>query len=1130
MILSRSDAYDAPIFSTFILLEKDLKYHLEGLLRDSSRFNANDVLVHLPPDHPGIFEVEHGGPVSVAQFPPAILRETVKMQKESGINPLCMVHGTVDIPLGNRNITSPAWLIPLSYRYDKISRLYQFTPNEDDRFLNPWLRHRLEELGIQPESTESDPFFSLLSSKGLGCNPELYCIGNFHHHRYQVIRELEEILLLERPQAQIHRLFGFDDERRDEVLQLASGKLYSSDTDHARVFQDFPEKNCVVQGPPGTGKSQVLTNCVSKAMASGYRTLMVSEKRAALEVIYKKLAQFGLDKLAFIATTDQLSHDFLQELKRTWEYFDTLQHSSVRNLLLSEQYLDNLQMTLDLLAQTELIGGVSFHVFMEVASGMKPGNFPYAGDTFSVRHFLDTEQDLQTLFESGISTVLHRLRPEIFSDERLLKLDVTIRALTEELEDLRHRFGVETPEDISRIMRRAALCQVLENELYKQHAPLFRVNSKARKRFLKLRKEYLKLRAETESPESDLSHWKIVPSKEEAESLLTRLEKGGWLERRKARSRWNQLAHLPVQNAVEALKAHLVRCAQSEALSHIIVEFCELGIDTPAIQVETLYGAMHLYAEAQWLELEAIPLEEREQLTGQHARFYAVHQELRNTFQFEDRTPVLQQLGLLQQKLPDLIRYRALLPQFSATELKAIGRNPDFFQLKGEVLRSHWVRFQERFPEFSSFQLADLHRKVDAVLTAEQEESHLFAREIEQQVKQRFDAYHQLLNTPAHKLSAEEKALKIQLRRGKALLVKEFGKSRSHPTLRELYHSDALPWIQLLKPVWLSNPVQLAKCFPMETGLFDIAIFDEASQIPLQHALGALQRSRRSLIAGDDQQMGPSSYFRSGPSEPIDLLHQANYQWHRIELRHHYRGSHPDLIRFSNLHFYNNQLRAYPAAHAQSPLHFHFVADATYIDRRNSDEAKAVAGTVHELLKISDSVGVVAFSEEQLACIREQLTDADLRKIQDETFPGFFKALENVQGDECDHLVISFGYGKSEEGDFPLRFGPMNTANGRKRLNVLLTRSRESLHFFASVRSTDFALSENESINLLRNWFRFIEVHQGTATLEFPYGLEPEITNDTLTFRRIQETLPQAQELVTLQSVLENRGWKVTYR
>ena len=134
-----------------------------------------------------------------------------------------------------------------------------------------------------------------------------------------------------------------------------------------------------------------------------------------------------------------------------------------------------------------------------------------------------------------------------------------------------------------------------------------------------------------------------------------------------------------------------------------------------------------------------------------------------------------------------------------------------------------------------------------------------------------------------------------------------------------------------------------------------------------------------------------------------------------------------------------------------------------------------------------------------------------------------------MQGDECDSLIIGFGYAPNENGDFHLRFGPMNTENGRKRLNVLLTRARESIDFFCSVRSSDFKLSDNESINLLRQWIAFSERNESNNEVVFPYDLEPKIEGRTLVFNRIQNTLPTAREIVTLQSVLESRGWNVQF-
>ena len=148
-------------------------------------------------------------------------------------------------------------------------------------------------------------------------------------------------------------------------------------------------------------------------------------------------------------------------------------------------------------------------------------------------------------------------------------------------------------------------------------------------------------------------------------------------------------------------------------------------------------------------------------------------------------------------------------------------------------------------------------------------------------------------------------------------------------------------------------------------------------------------------------------------------------------------------------------------------------------------------------------------------------------RIDDNT--AFFKALENVQGDECDHLLISFGFSKNENDELHHRFGPMNTANGRKRLNVLVTRAKETISFYCSIKSTDFKLSENESVNLLRQWVQFSETYLESEHHHFPHQLNPIEKGNTLIFKSIQNQLSSAKELVTLQNVLKKSGWKIEF-
>ena len=142
----------------------------------------------------------------------------------------------------------------------------------------------------------------------------------------------------------------------------------------------------------------------------------------------------------------------------------------------------------------------------------------------------------------------------------------------------------------------------------------------------------------------------------------------------------------------------------------------------------------------------------------------------------------------------------------------------------------------------------------------------------------------------------------------------------------------------------------------------------------------------------------------------------------------------------------------------------------------------------------------------------------------------FFKALENVQGEECDQLIISLGYGQNENGEFHMRFGPLNTKNGSKRLNVLLTRARKKIDFFSSVKGSDFKINSNEAIDLLRLYLLQLESSSNEVIPnQFPYSLLPNITGNNLKFDEVYSTIQDANELVTLVNVMEKRGWIVSF-
>lgn len=295
-----------------------------------------------------------------------------------------------------------------------------------------------------------------------------------------------------------------------------------------------------------------------------------------------------------------------------------------------------------------------------------------------------------------------------------------------------------------------------------------------------------------------------------------------------------------------------------------------------------------------------------------------------------------------------------------------------------------------------------------------------------------------------------------------------------------------------LRPVWMASPETVAQIFARRP-LFDVIVFDEASQCRLEEALPVLTRGQRVVIAGDTKQLPPTRFFETAvitseedaaeteqdwfeiqQGEVEDLLTAAlNLQIEQCYLDVHYRSRNADLISFSNDQFYASRLQPIPG-HPRNRTRFAPITlnpvQGIYEDRTNRVEAEAVCKIVHDLLRRAEppSIGIACFNTDQrdliIECLNDlanldvdfahRLAEARSRKGASSSEGLFVKNLENVQGDERDHIVISTTYGPDPNGRFYRRFGPLGRAGGGRRLNVLVTRARHEVHLVSSIPST----------------------------------------------------------------------------
>lgn len=333
-----------------------------------------------------------------------------------------------------------------------------------------------------------------------------------------------------------------------------------------------------------------------------------------------------------------------------------------------------------------------------------------------------------------------------------------------------------------------------------------------------------------------------------------------------------------------------------------------------------------------------------------------------------------------------------------------------------------------------------------------------------------------------------------------AVLQKEINKKARQFPVRKLFR-EIPHLLKALKPCLLMSPLSVAQFLETERAQFDLVIFDEASQICPEDAVGAIIRSQQLIVVGDRRQLPPSRFFASGAildSEDEDdesalfesILDMCAPHLRGWMLLWHYRSRDESLISFSNQHFYEGRLITFPGPFAQSPpgrgVQLENVAGVYYRGqdpraRTNPTEATRVAQLIVEHVRLDPtrSLGVIALNATQGRAIENALYQEIARAPELESWfdsrkdePFFIKALENVQGDERDAILLSIGYGPDESGKVSLNFGPLNKEGGERRLNVAVTRAKESLTIVSSLLPEHIDLSRTSKVGprLLRSY------------------------------------------------------------
>lgn len=911
----------------------------------------------------------------------------------------------------------------------------------------------------------------------------------------------------------------------------------------------------VLDGPPGTGKSQTIVNILAELVAQGKKVLFVSQKKAALDVVYYRMAQAGLDNLCLdLHDHRQSNKSFIHHLASTWELLEESRETPLdQNLYTRIQRLkEGLNAYADTMNSRPGALAMSLHtVYARCAELPAKLSFSFPSplsvdsarleDIQSMLKRLGRQEKIYTQAQTHPWRALKR--SQAFSQTTLETFSETWNQLEDDLQNLQ-KAAVEW-QQLSGLKGWTTRDEWEEvNHWY----PLFIAMARPPESWLSEEPGLLRteLQADRRQAEHLQTQWQaqhefmhsLTPRDIELHlDHVERFEKSGVLKlfspawytfKKQLATQVYQAGKAPtdlgrVRKDLEAYKALQEERQQWLESEHKAAErFKGWETEWEALEQETqtlqtLHN--HIYLTPQ---LKAL-MGQSTALTQLHANIQKNWESADANLQDVNKVWPLQTNESLTQLLSVVQQQKEALPELPAWIAYAEVRQScinlglqDFLdaiiqeKLPADMLEDAFLhRFyhlyldaaEQQHPALISFEPADHAQQIAEFSTADLQQFALNRQRVWQAHQDNYRHHRQSI--PQEQISNLRK-LAAQKRPRKRIrwMLKH---------LREL--------ILQIHPCWMMSPLSVSQFIELEanapTTIFDTVIFDEASQIYPEDGLCSIFRGKQLIVAGDPLQMPPTSVGRAflEPDELSDdedmgadyesVLDLASTILRRRRLMWHYRSRYEELINPSNYHIYAGDLITFPRADRpiEAPVRFHHIAEGRFHKRKNRLEAEAVVERLiqlfryHQAEEIPLSVGIIAMGLGQQQCIREvieekMLEHPELESFFDEDASGealFIKNLENVQGDERDIILLSVGYGKSPEGKFFQRFGPINQQVGHRRLNVAFTRARQQVEVFCSFHYHEMKIRTNSSagVRFLRDYLRFAETgHLETSQSE----------------------------------------------
>ncbi len=926
----------------------------------------------------------------------------------------------------------------------------------------------------------------------------------------------------------------------------------------------------VIEGPPGTGKSQTITNLIAQALSAGKSVLFVAEKMAALQVVYRRLVAAGLGEFCLEL------HSTKANKRAVMRQVATALDASLQRPVVATQSTQRLPLVRHSL--TEYTNAVHtpfgalelspYRAYGELGAVIDAPRLKFTGAAEAVTRD-QLEQAVRDLDDLAVAAAgignpaVHPWR----GAERTLYTEDDLEAIRGLAQDLIQKLavvtaraaeaqaalglkpmttfgGVDEAAQVAAVMARSpgAPLAVLQSEAWNS-APAAAVALVERGRALAGLKQQLLQQFAPAVFESEHAG-DIAYVEQKSSGLLGVL---AFLDGRyrAIQRRW-QAYRLPAYRASLLEQAHELKRVDEYRRGLQQLTAAEA-------QATQAFGALWHGERSNWDALDAYikwvvelrALVVRQGLAGRTLEL-AAQRAPNVTAAFavrEAATAALKTLGSLRQAVGwagDSLQaetFEAIIGRARGL-IENIGLGPRWAAFEANRARvAHGLAAESLPPAMAGevpfaalrpgFLRAFYQKWLGQVVQQREPLAVFHALNHEQRVAE-FRALDErvLLENRAALVARLRDQVQQRLRDGPAAagmpyLRREMARQRNLSPLRAtLKHAEAA--IRAIKPCFMMSPLSVAQLLDGKTPSFDVVIFDEASQLPPEDAVGAIIRGAQLIVVGDPKQLPPTNFFAvmgGQVTAPVgeDGLPQFEDGESVLEeymgaglptsrLKWHYRSTHESLIAFSNVSFYDAELHTFPSVttgDTGSGIQFEYVAGGVYEGKGlNLAEARRVADAVVEHARTHPelSLGVGTFNLRQQLAIQDEVEqrrreDPSLEPFfaQEEDKQFFVKNLENIQGDERDVIFISVTYAKAPDGRLRYNFGPLNLQNGWRRLNVLATRARKLMRIFSSIHGADIADAPTLPLGarLLREFLLYAEtgrLESSVATAEARAG------------------------------------------